>query len=142
MSYEHENKEYLETKIGVFHKDASISTIYIGNLDYTKDEYDIKDLFEAHGYVNYVKIIKDNQTHESKGIAFVQMNNRKHAKYAISQLNGSEVFGRKLKVNIAVDTNEDRPAVQKGRRKAYKAYVSKADRAALETVSTSVTVAE
>ncbi len=124
------NKDYLDTKIGAFHKDPSIATIYVGNLSYQKNEDEIKDMFEAFGAVNYVKIVKDQNTEQSRGIAFVQMVNRKQALYGISQLNGSQMDGRSLKVSIAVERDTDRTkVVRKKRRKPYKAYVSKKDRA-------------
>lgn len=126
--------DYLDTKIGKFHKDPSVSTIYIGNLDYGRDELGIQDLFEEFGRVNYVKIVKDENTTLSKGFAFVQMVDRKKAMYAISQLNGAYVDDRSLKVSLANENDEERP-VKKKRRKPYKAYISKADRAAMETAN-------
>lgn len=121
-------KSYLNTKIGYFEKNEGSATIYVGNLSYEKSETEIKDLFETYGFVNYVKLIKDSQTQKSKGIAFVQMPNRKRATKAISVLNGTQVDGRSIKVSIAVENNPER-TVKKKRRKPYKAYVSKKDRA-------------
>jgi RNA recognition motif-containing protein len=122
------DKSYLDTKIGYFNKDLGCETIYVGNLSYDKDEIEIKQMFEEFGVVNYVKIIKDASTQKSKGIAFVQMLNRKHAKNAILKLNESEVDGRLLKVSIAEETNKENKASARKRRKPYRAYISKKDR--------------
>ena len=89
-------------------------------------------MFEKFGVVNYVKLVKDSSTQLSKGIAFVQMLNRKHAKQAISILNDSELDGRTLKVSIAVENNQASGTIKKKRRKPYKSYVSKKDRSATE----------
>lgn len=126
------SKNYLNTKIGFFNKDISVTTIYVGNLSYQMNEMDIKDLFNEFGVVNYVKIVKDSSSYQSKGIAFVQMPVKKHAQMAITQLDGADIDGRLLKVSIAQENNKDRTAqvVVKKRRKPYKPYISKADRAA------------
>lgn len=120
--------DYLDSKIGKFNKDSSVFTIYIGNLPYEFAETDILDLFRSYGFVNYVKLIKDNKTYLSKGIAFVQMPSQKAAKLAISNLNGQECSGRILKVNIADEADSGRVVVSKKRRKPYRAYISKKDR--------------
>lgn len=122
-----DNRDYLDTKIGVFNKDPSFTTIYVGNLVYDFDELEIKDLFEQYGVVNYVKLIKDEKTHESKGIAFVQMVNGVEARTAIKGLDGLYIDERKIKVSIA-EEKESSPKSEKKRRKPYKPYISKAKR--------------
>ncbi len=122
---------YLDSKLGAFNKDPSVTTIYVGNLSYEKTEIQIAQLFERFGNVSYVKIVKDTESKTSKGIAFVQMANRKHALKAIDQLDSSELDERKIKVSIAQENEKDRvPAPPRKRRKPYKAYVAKKDRLA------------
>lgn len=128
MEYQIGNRENVDTKIGYFNKEPSVMTLYVGNLGFDMTENEIKNLFESHGNVNYVKLVKDQETQESKGIAFLQIANRKHARIAISKLNGAVIDGRTLKVSIAEETDPDR-IPKKKRRKPYKAYVSKAERA-------------
>jgi len=129
-----QTQDYLDSKIGFFNKDPGITTIYVGNLSYDKTEAQIKSLFEVYGGVNYVKIIKDSSTHLSKGIAFVQMYNGKHAKLAISKLNESELDGRVLKVSVAEESNTENNSAKRKRRKPYKPYVAKKDRVAATTL--------
>lgn len=119
------NNSYLNSKIGFFNKDVSMTTIYVGNLSYEKTEIDIKELFESYGKVTYVKIVKDSETHDSKGIAFIQMPHKKEAKLALAKLNGATIDDRVLKVSEAID--ENKPQAKK-RRKPYKPYISKKDR--------------
>lgn len=89
------------SSVGYFQKDPSITTIYIGNLRYTTTEMDLKKIFERFGKVKYVNLVLDKDTKKNTGIAFLQMPNGKNAREAISQLDGSDLDGRKLKVSIA-----------------------------------------
>jgi RNA recognition motif-containing protein len=93
--------EFLERKVGYYQQDDTVTTLYVGNLSYKKDEYQIKAMLEKFGKVKYVKIVVDPKTSVSKGIAFVQMPNGKHAKLAIDALNDNLIDGRTLKVSIA-----------------------------------------
>lgn len=79
------------------------TTVYIGNLDYGRDERDIKELFSRYGKVKSVKIVLDTETEKSKGIAFVQMPEDIEAKSAIKGLNGLRFDNRTLKVSEAND---------------------------------------
>lgn len=129
-SYYQNDNDYLDTKIGRFNKDSSVITIYTSGLSYDMTEEDILVLFEQFGYVNYVKLIKDSETHASKGIAFIQMPHANHARVAIKKLDGAQIEGRTLKVSVAKeqDNASSKAKLVKKRRKPYKAYVAKANR--------------
>lgn len=75
--------------------------IYVGNLAYGVRENDLKELFEEYGETSSVRIIKDKMTGKSKGFGFVEMENESEAREAISNLNETDVQGRKLVVNEA-----------------------------------------
>jgi len=75
--------------------------IYVGNLSYEVEEYDLKGIFEEYGKVNSVRVIMDKFTGRSKGFAFVEMENREEAEKAINGLNGGSLVERKLVVNEA-----------------------------------------
>jgi RNA recognition motif-containing protein len=77
--------------------------IFVGSLPFKIEEADLKELFEAFGEVNSVKIINDRETGRSKGFGFVEMADDEAAKKAIADLNGSEVGGRNIVVNQAED---------------------------------------
>jgi cold-inducible RNA-binding protein len=74
--------------------------IYVGNLSLQTTEQNLFALFAQIGQVASVKIITDRDTDQSKGFAFVEMGDE-DAEQAIAQLNGTEVGGRSLMVNIA-----------------------------------------
>ncbi|MFZ4713219.1 MAG: RNA recognition motif domain-containing protein [Bacteriovoracaceae bacterium] len=80
---------------------TKVTTVYVGNLDYGRDERDIKDLFSRYGKVKSAKIVLDSETERSKGIAFVQMLDEKEALAAIKGLNGLRYDNRTLKASIA-----------------------------------------
>ena len=74
--------------------------IYVGNLPYTSDEDDIRELFSAHGDVQSVSMPTDRMTGQPRGFGFVEME-EEDASAAISALNGADHGGRSLKVNEA-----------------------------------------
>ena len=75
--------------------------IYVGNIPYRLSEEELRELFEAFGTVESVKIISDKYTGRSKGFGFVEMPNEEEAEKAIEELNEKEVSGRNLRVNKA-----------------------------------------
>lgn len=80
-----------------------MTKIYVGNISFSTQEDDLKDLFGAKGEVLSVKIITDRDSGRSKGFGFVEMSSDDAAQSAISELNGQEFQGRSLKVNEAMD---------------------------------------
>ncbi len=75
--------------------------LYVGNLSYDTTEEEIRNLFAQAGTVNEVALIKDRDTHTSKGFAFVTMSTQAEAKKAIEQFNGKSLGNRDLTVNAA-----------------------------------------
>ena len=75
--------------------------LYVGNLSSTTTEDDLRTLFAQAGQVASVDLVKDRETGNSKGFAFVEMNTRAEAQKAISLLNGFNLKERQLKVNPA-----------------------------------------
>ncbi len=76
--------------------------LFVGNLDWSMTEEDLKQLFEPYGVVETetekVLIIKDKFTQKSKGFGFVTVEN---ADEAVSKVHNSDVKGRKIVVNEA-----------------------------------------
>lgn len=71
------------------------SKLYVGNLNYSITDKELKELFSNHGEVKEVNII------EGKGFGFVEMSNQAEAEKAKEELNGTEFKGRTLKVDEA-----------------------------------------
>lgn len=97
-----------EKKCGYFQVNPDVTTIYVGNLKYNKTEKQVQELFGRFGSVKYSKIVLDPKTGKGKGIAFVQMPNKKHAREAIEKLNGTQIDGRTLKVSVASERNPEK----------------------------------
>lgn len=94
-------EERKEMKVGYYQPESNGLTIYIGNMVYSKTQYDVKELFEQFGVVKYVKINVDPETNQSKGFGFVQMSNKSDGYKAIKSLNAKQLDGRTLKVSVA-----------------------------------------
>lgn len=82
--------------------------MYVGNLSYDATDGDIRELFEAHGTVTDVFIVKDRESGRPRGFAFVSMENPEQMNAAIEGLNGEEFLGRALTINEA-RPREERP---------------------------------
>ncbi len=75
--------------------------LYIGNLHYNVNEEELKEIFKKFGEIMSVRIITDNQTGRSKGFGFIEMIKEEEARVAIENLDGTEIRGRRVKVNQA-----------------------------------------
>jgi RNA recognition motif-containing protein len=73
--------------------------LYVGNLSFDTTEADLMQAFGAHGTVTKAQLVIDRDTGRSRGFAFVEMSNGGDA--AIAALNGAQLQGRTLTVNIA-----------------------------------------
>jgi RNA recognition motif-containing protein len=69
--------------------------LYVGNLTYSVNEANLRDLFGAYGDIESVKII------EQKGFAFVEMGTSEQAQAAMDALNESQYEGRTLRIDEA-----------------------------------------
>jgi RNA recognition motif-containing protein len=82
--------------------------MYVGNLSYDATDSDLRELFEAHGTVSDVFIVKDRESDRPRGFAFVSMETPEEMNAAIEGLNGAEFAGRALTINEA-RPREERP---------------------------------
>ncbi|HRE28516.1 MAG TPA: RNA-binding protein [Anaerolineales bacterium] len=80
--------------------------LYVGNLAYSTSEAELRTLFAQAGTVTDVALIKDRDTGQSKGFAFVTLSSQAETEKAISLFNGKEIGGRPLTVNIAKPREE------------------------------------
>ncbi len=82
--------------------------LFVGNLSFNTTENDLQDAFAAHGQVMEVNIPQDRMTNKPRGFGFVTMGTPQEAASAVEALNGRDMDGRALTVNIA-RPREERP---------------------------------
>lgn len=84
--------------------------LYVGNLPYSVDDKGLADLFSAVEGAEVVeaKVITDKFSNRSKGFGFVTLASDEMAQKAIEALNGKDIDGRPLTVNVA-RPREERP---------------------------------
>ena len=75
-------------------------------MSYDTTEDNLRTMFAEAGTVVTVDVIKDRDTGNPKGFAFIAMGNQADAAKAISMFNGKEVGGRPLTVNTAKPREE------------------------------------
>jgi RNA recognition motif-containing protein len=75
--------------------------IYVGNLAYSVNDTNLRELFEEFGEVVSSRVIIDKITGKARGFGFVEMADDAEASRAIESLNGKQFTGRALVVNEA-----------------------------------------
>ncbi|NP_001149184.1 uncharacterized protein LOC100282806 [Zea mays] len=76
---------------------------YVGNLPWQVDDSRLVQLFSEHGEVVDAKVVYDRETGRSRGFGFVSMVSKEELNDAISALDGQELDGRPLRVNVAAE---------------------------------------
>ena len=77
------------------------SNLYVGNLTFNTTSADLQNLFGQYGEVTKAQVITDRDSGRSRGFGFVEMAQADAAQTAISELNGHNLDGRDLTVNMA-----------------------------------------
>lgn len=75
--------------------------LYVGNLSYGTNDESLGQLFAEFGEVVEAKVITDKFSGRSKGFGFVTMKDEETAKKAIEAVNGKEIEGRSIVVNVS-----------------------------------------
>ena len=78
-----------------------MKNIYVGNLSYSTMEQDLEAAFSQFGQVDRVSVVRDRDTGQPRGFAFVEMSDDQAAASAIERMNGADLHGRTLTVNEA-----------------------------------------
>lgn len=90
-----------------------MTNIYVGNISFQSSDTDLEQLFADHGQVDRANVVIDRQSGRLRGFAFVEIPKDEEGQKAIAELNGKEVDGRALTINVA-RLREDRPARRGG----------------------------
>jgi cold-inducible RNA-binding protein len=87
-----------------------VVNIFVGNLDSSVTEEQLRTLFAVYGAVETVTIVTDRDTGQMRGFAFLEMTKLEDAEQAIRSVNGMLLNQRPLRVN------EARPKAEEGRK--------------------------
>ena len=93
--------------------------LFVGNLSFNTTETDLQDAFAAFGTVTKTNLMMDRMTNRPRGFAFVTMSSAEEAQKAIAALNGAQLDGRALTVNVAKPREERPPGGGGGGRRDY-----------------------
>ena len=77
--------------------------LYVANVPSQAGEAELKEFFSKAGSVMSVKIVKDRQTGQPRGIAFVEMSTQWEGRRAASMLNQKDFMGNNLLVKEATE---------------------------------------
>ena len=83
-------------------------TLFVGNLPYSAETADLESAFSEFEGVTETKVVKDFQTGRSRGFGFVSFDSKEKAEQALV-MDGKEINGRPLRVNIARGKGKPRP---------------------------------
>lgn len=75
--------------------------LFIGGLSYSTTSDELRELFSKIGAVTTADVITDKFTNQGKGFGFVEFAADADADKAIKELNGTDLGGRKIVVNVA-----------------------------------------
>ncbi|KAJ6252241.1 RNA-binding protein [Anaeramoeba flamelloides] len=76
-------------------KEVTTNRLYVGNLAYSVSWQDLKDYMRNAGNVTYTKVLTDYYGY-SKGCGIVEFETVEDAKNAVSELNDTELQGRRI----------------------------------------------
>lgn len=77
------------------------TNLFVGNLPFSTSSSELEELFGRYGAVSRAQVITDRDTGRSRGFGFVEMDSDDEAQQAIEALDGSDIDGRQIKVNVA-----------------------------------------
>eukprot|EP01084_Bolivina_argentea_P085915 155309_1 len=94
-------------------KEQSQSTLYVGGLDSKVTSEILHAAFLPFGEIIHISIPMDQSTKEHRGYGFVEFEDSNDAEHAIDNMDGSELYGRVLRVNLSKQhgnsiTNQDK----------------------------------
>ena len=82
--------------------------LFVGGLSFNTTSDSLREFFSQSGAVVSANVITDQFSGRSKGFGFVEMESSEQAQHAIAQLNGRELDGRQITVEIAKPKTEGR----------------------------------
>ena len=77
--------------------------LFVGGLSWDTDNGGLRQAFEKYGTIDDARVITDRETNRSRGFGFVTFVDGGDAQTAMNGMNGVQLDGRAIKVDIATD---------------------------------------
>ena len=81
--------------------------LFVGGLSWDTTDASLGQAFESFGEITEAKVITDRETGRSRGFGFVTFVDDSAAMNAISEMDGTTLDGRSVKVNEAQERSRD-----------------------------------
>ena len=75
--------------------------LFVGSLSWDTNDEGLRTAFSPHGEVSEAVVISDRDTGRSRGFGFVTFEDDEAADKAVAALNGTELDGRTIRVDVA-----------------------------------------
>ncbi len=75
--------------------------LFVGSLSWDTNDEGLRNAFSAHGEISEAIVISDRDTGRSRGFGFVTFDDDEAADKAVAALNGTDLDGRTIKVDVA-----------------------------------------
>ncbi len=75
--------------------------LFVGGIAFSTTSERLREIFSQSGEVVSATVVTDRDTGQSRGFAFVEMATTEEANKAVQALNGKDLDGRSLKVEIS-----------------------------------------
>jgi len=75
--------------------------LFVGSLSWDTNDEGLRNAFSPHGEVSEAVVISDRDTGRSRGFGFVTFEDDEAADKAVAALNGTDLDGRTIRVDVA-----------------------------------------
>ena len=77
--------------------------IFVGGLSWDTNDQGLQQAFSRFGDIEEAVVIQDRETGRSRGFGFVTFDSEDAVQTAVSEMNGTELDGRTIKVDQATE---------------------------------------
>ena len=81
--------------------------LFVGGLAFSTSTESLRSAFAAIGSVESASVVTDRDSGRSRGFGFVEMTTADEANAAVAGLDGAELDGRRIKVELAKPSGVD-----------------------------------
>lgn len=78
-----------------------IKKLFVGSLAYSAGDSELNEAFSPFGEVVSAQVVKERETGRSRGFGFVEMETEEQAQNAMKEMDGKELMGRSIVVNLS-----------------------------------------